>query len=283
MKAKLTVKEVGGLRGEHVYELESGKTWLLKSSNSGGKTSLLRALSAVLSVPQDGDFGKYPREEAIKLGIQTEDVSPKEGFVNVHSKQAEVTLEIGDVTSKYIVTRDGNYISLPHNGDPRFLLAGVISNNSKILRQLRNVDGRDQPDDFEWAVRELSKAARYEDILNLLKNKRDEYSNQVITVNRKVKDRERLEKEETNLIQEKTKLDKKLDDTKFEDTNIEELIKKREKLIEKIDNKRTAISDEETKIKETKGKLNEIKKSIKIIQKENKEYEAELKKFDLEK
>jgi len=67
MKDRLSIQDVGGLKGRWEFNLESGKLNLLESRNSGGKTSAVRALVAVLSMPDDRDLGKFAYNEAIKV------------------------------------------------------------------------------------------------------------------------------------------------------------------------------------------------------------------------
>lgn len=234
MKASLKIKDIGGLRGEHTFALESGKLNIIEASNSGGKTSVVRALTSVLSLPADGDIDQF-LDEAQKLGIKTEEKNPQEGFVNVHSDVGEVLLEMEGISESYKVRKNGQPLTLPKNGDQRFLLAGILSNDTKILRQLHGVENN-EPDDFKWAVNQLSYAQNYETINNIFKNKKEDLVEKNHQIDKTLERLETLQKQKKDLENKIPELDKELEKLKprFKG-DVDKLFKKREKLIKEID------------------------------------------------
>jgi DNA repair exonuclease SbcCD ATPase subunit len=172
MKASLVLKDIGGFKGKKDFVFESGSLNLVEAPNSGGKSSVIKAILGVLSVPHDGKFDPYLLKEAKMLGVKSDDLNTQEGFVNIHSEKGEVTLNIGDDIETYKVQQNGTYIELPKHSDQRFLLSGILSNDTKILRQLRHTDDN-EPDDFNWAVTKLSNAKNYDEIADFIKNEKD--------------------------------------------------------------------------------------------------------------
>ena len=92
MKAKARIVDVGGLRGEHKFMFEKGKLNIIEGSNSGGKSSVVQALTAALSIPIDCDLNPFYNQEAIKLGVKTNPSNAQEGFVHVLANMAQVEL-----------------------------------------------------------------------------------------------------------------------------------------------------------------------------------------------
>lgn len=248
MKADLTIKDIGGLRGEHTFTLESGKLNVIEASNSGGKTSVVRALTSVLSLPSDGDFDQYSFDEAQKLGIKADEKNPQEGFVNVHSDIGEVLLEIEGSSESYKVRRNGQFLTLPKNGDQRFLLAGILSNDTKILRQLHGVENN-EPDDFKWAVTQLSYAQNYESINNVLKNRKEDLIEKKHHIDKTLEKLESLQKQKKDLEKKIPELDDEL--AKLEPRfkgDADKLLKERKELGKKIDKLNIEIGTKKGKL-----------------------------------
>jgi len=168
MKAKLSVDNVGGLKGHNQYEFESGKLSIIEASNASGKSSLVKALASVLSMPSDGEMTPFVTEEAKQIGIKSDEKSHQEGFVNLHAKMAEVQLDLGKEKISYKVDKDGKWYELPLIGNESFLLAGILSKDCKVLRQLRAGD-----DDFNWAVTYLSFAKYYDQVKDLAVSRKE--------------------------------------------------------------------------------------------------------------
>ena len=92
------------------------------------------------------------------------------------------------------------------------MLAGILSNDSRILKQLNSVEGDEiEPGDFYWAVTELSSAKIYDDERNFLLEKKEEYSDEFDLAEQKIyfledseNDLKKL-KEERKLLEKETK------------------------------------------------------------------------------
>ena len=285
MKSMLRVKNIGGLR-EGNYVFRSDKLNIIESANSSGKTSLVKALTGILSIPKNGTFSESMFEEALKLGVKTDPHNPFEGFVNVHASQGHVELELNGIKEKYIIQQNGDVLITPEHGDERFLLAGVLSNNSRVLRQLRGLDER-EPDDFRWAVEELSYAQRYSTVAEILKTWREDFVEKLELVKKRINELEPLTESQSTLERKIEKLDseinvltEKLAHTRVE---IEKLVKDRDKSLTEINRFKEEIQNrviEKTKITRTQltPKLHEMEKA----QARKKEKESKLEKTEKE-
>ncbi|MFQ6061047.1 MAG: hypothetical protein ACE5KV_07135 [Thermoplasmata archaeon] len=282
MKARIEIRDVGGLKGQHAFELSTGRAWLFKGSNSGGKSSFVRALAAILSMPEDGDLGKFAEVEARTLGIKTEDRDPREGFVNLHSDTAEVSLAQNGKTSRYAVTQGGRFKELPTGGDPRFLLAGILSNESKILRQLKNVDSHSEPDDFKWAVNELSHASRYDEVKDILSGRLDEVENRLVVSKRRLETYENLTSKKKELEGREESIRRELDKIKTKHKGLEKQFEKQEKLNVEISNMVDTTSTLEGSVSTIQRELESMRDREKKLVKETEKKRKEISKIQLE-
>jgi len=232
MKAVLHLKNIGGLR-EGKFDFYSDKLNIIESANSGGKTSTVKALVGILSIPPNGKLNEEIFEEAQKLGVKTDPRNPYEGFVNVHADQGSVELDFNQFKENYLVKQNGEILVAPRNGDERFLLTGILSNNSRVLRQLRGLDTRES-DDFKWAVDELSFAKRYSQIIDVLKTEKENLLYKNESINNALHQLEPLKKEEVTIIEKITAVDKELEILSDEVSTSKEDSEKRKKLERKI-------------------------------------------------
>ncbi len=283
MKATLKITDIGGLRGEHTFQLERGKLNIIESSNSGGKTSIVRALTGVLSIPRDGVFDSFTLNEALKVGIKTDERNPQEGFVNVHAKTGEIELKLNDFTENYIVKQNGQAVQVPKDGDQRFLLAGILSNDTKILRQLHGVE-ENEPDDFKWAVTELSFAHNYD----LIKDSLTSFREDTIEKSHQIED---VQKEIGDLNNQKLKLEKELKKNEEElnklkprfKKGVEKDLKKREDIANKINNINIEIGEKKGELARSIDEYNKRKKSLEQYENKIEKISKELTFLDVEK
>lgn len=279
MKAKLHLKNIGGLR-EGNYIFRSDKLNIIESANSSGKTSIVKALTAILSVPNNASFSESMFKEALKLGVKTDPHNPFEGFVNVHASRGYVKLEFNGFKEEYIVQQDGEVLVAPEQGDERFLLAGVLSNNSRVLRQLRGLDER-EPDDFRWAVEELSYAQKYSTIADILKTWREDFVETLELVKRNINELKPLTERQFTLERNLKQLDfeikslsEKLAHTRVE---IEKLVKDRDESLRKINRWKEEMQKKTIeKMKITKTQLTPKLDEMKMAQSRKKEAELKL-------
>lgn len=281
MKAVLRVKNIGGLR-EGSFVFMSGKLNIVESANSSGKTSIVKALTGILSMPKDGTLSESMFEEALKLGVKTDPRNPFEGFVNVHASQGQVKLEFNGIKEEYIVRQNGDILVTPEYGDERFLLAGVLSNNSRVLRQLRGLDER-EPDDFRWAVEELSYAQRYSTVAEILKTWSEDFIEKRELVKKSINELKPLMERQSALKRKLEKLDseinaltEKLALTRVE---IEKLVKDRDESLRKINRWKEEIQNKNVeKIRITRTQLTPKLRELEKAQARKKEAESKLEK-----
>jgi hypothetical protein len=266
MKAKLIIENVGGLRGKNEYQLESGKLNIVKAPNTGGKTSFIRGITSVLSTPNDGHYDIYFLKEAQKIGIKTDERNPRESFVNLHSKHANVELKYDDISESYKMEKNGNYLKLPDKGDQRFLFGGFLSNSSKILRQLDGMDEENEPDDFHWAVTKLSYAKQYDEISGYMKTLKENITEKKIQAEKEIKRISDLELEKKKLEEKHKRVEDKMIEyePKFRKES-RELIPQRRKTAKDIEDgnnemkrKKNKLSDYLKEFEERKEKLNNL-------------------------
>ena len=280
MKATLHLENIGGIRkGQYVFD--SDKLNIVESANSSGKTSIVKGLVGILSMPKTGAYSELAFEEALKLGVKTDPHNPFEGFVNVHADKGTVELEFDEVKEKYVVQQNGELLSTPEQGDERFLLAGVLSNDSRVLRQLRGLDNR-EPDDFRWAVEELSHAQRYSMISEILKTWEEDFVEKQELVKKSIIDLRPLNEQQSVLETKLSKLDSgirvltaKLSDTRVE---VEKLVKDRDNALREINRLKEAIQKKE--IEKTRVATTELTPKLHEIEKEEakkKQLESKLK------
>jgi DNA repair exonuclease SbcCD ATPase subunit len=282
LQAKARIVDVGGLKGKHELVFVRGKLNVVEGSNSGGKSSVIQALTAALSMPLDCDMSPFYSNEAIRLGVKTDPSNTQEGFVHVLAKSGQVELIFNESRFEYMVDSRGSPQRCP-NGDPRFLLAGVLSNRSKVIRQLRGQDARHEPDDFKWAVTELSLAKRYEEVLSILKEGRDEALTVHQTASRKARENVTLSKRKSALEKKCKSLNRDIGKLKDQYKNVSDVLSK----IEKVRQKRSELSErmtrENAELKALKAKGSRERKRAEKLRKESESKRADHDAIDLEK
>ena len=269
MKAKLSLSNVGGLKGEFTGAFESGKVNLVESGNSGGKSSVIRALLAALSLPQKGDLDDFFTEEALKLGIMPGTSKDQEGFVNIHSREAVVRLEAVGRSTEMRAGRDGT-VQMSDGGDPRFLVSGMISNDSRILRQLKAVEIDSDPDDFKWAVTRLSLAGAYDQIRDVAKSLREDLTEELIHARKEAEKLKSLTSEKETLLKAEDKLSRKYRDLsqRTKSAHSKELIERRDEILKKISEWGSKLAASETTLEVTQAKIKSIEKEAAKLEQE---------------
>ncbi len=153
MKGELILEDVGGLTGRNKFLFESGKLNTIESPNASGKTTVIKSLSAILSLPAEDGLAF---EVARKLGLRSRNEGGPEPLVNVNSLLATISLTTGEDSRMLTVRRTGEINNRPP-GNERFLLTSLLTRESEIPRALTEGNG-----DFEWIVKEMSRARLYE-------------------------------------------------------------------------------------------------------------------------
>jgi len=279
MEATLRIRDVGGLKGLHEYGLRRGKVNYVKAPNAAGKTSLIRALMAVLSLPAEG-MSTTMNSEAVSLGIKSNETSPHEGFVNIRSDVATVELITEEGSKGYSVTSNGTIKSLP-DGDEKFLIAGVLTSGSRIARQLVAGD-----DDFSWAIDELSYAARYSEAKELAQSLMENATREKERIGKDIQRLYELDKDlqlltdreedhEKKVKEEEKKI--KLDETRGAREGLRKAITKYHEEIEKLEGEVAPVKRYANELKETLSKT-----SKKITEKDNEYKSIDLSKLEKE-
>lgn len=262
-KARARITDVGGLRGTSEFVFDRGRVSTLEGSNSAGKSSVVQGLAAALSMPLDCHLEPFFEAEAVKLGIRVDRSSAKEGFVHVMSSSAQVELEFDDAVMEYAVDSKGTPLKCP-DGNPGFLLAGILSNKSKVIRQLRGQDDRHEPDDFGWAVTELSLAKRYDDVLSVLKDRLERIKDIRTLAERNIRENKSLEASRKKLEQKMEETEKRISKLKREYKNVSEVLEKIEKLREQRAEWTEKHDSHLGELKSTKAQIsNERKRALK--------------------
>src|SRR6266581_9244884 len=110
MRGELVLEDVGGLSGKNKFTFESGKLNTIESPNASGKTTVIKSLSAILSLPADDGLAF---EVARKLGLRSRNVGEPEPLVNVNSSSATISLTTGQENRLFTVRRSGEISNKP--------------------------------------------------------------------------------------------------------------------------------------------------------------------------
>ncbi len=264
VNVRLRVENIGGFRKPFSLEFNRGRMYFVEGSNSSGKTSLIKALAGVLSVPPSGQFRlKSARGilEAEHLGIKSSEKNPQEGLVNAHANFGEILLEIDGNNYTYQVRKDGKPVITPKNGNELFLLTSVLSNDSRILRQLN-----DGIDDFSWIVDDLSLAKRYSECVDILKTKKEDFERMYIMSTRKKGERRDLEK----------KLGTLRDTLSSVENEMKQMESKNEKIKDRIKDLKEKREEKHSEIEEKKNSAREIERSLTILFEEHERRKTEI-------
>jgi len=253
MKIDLELIDVGGLKGVYKVELVGGKINVILLPNASGKTSIVRGLSAILSLPCVSILSK---EEAKMHGLLSEE-GKMHPLVNIYSSKglAKISMKIiynGKIEKRMCeISKDGK-VKVRPKGDDIFLFTGLLTKESKIVRQL--ISGNN---DFRWLVDELSYASRYEQVKYILIKLIDSFSIQ------------------KSLFEEKNKqLTNELSEIKYVENELEEVNKTLDQINLEIDQKLKEKTDIPQNLQELRDNLIEERKRI---EKELNEYNKMLK------
>jgi DNA repair exonuclease SbcCD ATPase subunit len=238
-------------------------------------------VSAVLSVPSDGRFESYFLKDAKKLGIKSDELNTQEGFVNIHREIGEVILDIDGKVDKYRVKQNGDYLELPQYGDQKFLFSGILSNDTKILRQLRNTDEDNEPDDFKWAVTLLSNAKNYDEIASHLKEEKETFLRIKLDAESAIKRSEKIRKELGELKQDLSQVEKSLLELEPKFKGTTKPLQDRKKIIDDIETATKQINQKENELKQKLHEKEQFERQLQQFKKQIKENEEALDNLEL--
>lgn len=260
MKAALELRNIGGFKGIKRFEFEEGMVNEVVAGNAMGKTSITRGLGAVLS-------GRLTHDEIIREGMN-QGVS-RESLKNIYEKDAAVLLSYNGKEREWYMKSDGSFGAT--EGDQRFLLTGMLTQEARSIRQLIEGDS-----DFSWVTRLLSYAQRYAVAKAFIDSKLTNAEQEVERIVRRqetlVEQDKRLQakkEEKAKLDQERDQLGEKLDQQKREHI---EKIKTLEHDIdlrrERIAQYHGSISKSEQNIKYLEGRLGSSERNLREVKRQ---------------
>jgi len=279
-QATLKISNVGGLDGERTFHLQKNTLCILEGANAKGKSSIAKAMAAVLGIDykvlQDS-YGNIWRLEATNLGILPESGGHRAGIVHANATKAEVELVDGNSVRKIVIDRNGK-IEPDEHANSNFLLTSVLTPNSWIFRAISSPSEIRNESIFKNYITKLSaKSDKYEKAGNLLQEVYSDLHKMLNEIKRKKAMIPNLKKEIKQLK-----------------TEIEELKKKKDELIEMIDSDSEQKRQEISTLKKNLAELEKTKNSLlaeirngenKLIRlnKELEAFESRIKELQLEK
>jgi len=262
MKVKLELENVGGLRGNHSFEFETGRVNILEAPNAVGKSSIIRGLAAVLSAPF---IGSLAESEAEILGL-----SP-EALINVYEDEATVRLRMNGEIKELRIRRDGRLLKNPH-GDNKFLFAGLLAREAKLMRNL--LTGHD---DFYWIVSIMSLADEFKKVSDIIERKLTEVSLKIEELKRRIEDQKQLREELTTLETEKRKLEKEYESLQEELS----LISTEDPILMKFSKEIEQLRRREKEIKKSiNGLMKTLEREEKNLREVQREYKEQKNKYE---
>jgi len=156
MEVELRLENVGGFAGTvPPLKLKRGVN-VIKAPSAIGKSSVMKGIAALLSLPYYDDVEE---EVARRLGILGGPDEPNP-LVNVGAEKAVVELKSNEKVMK-VVINGGIRVEPPGRGS--FLLTSVLSPETQLMRKIMDGD-----DDISWIVDRLSLSKRYSEAKRIL-------------------------------------------------------------------------------------------------------------------
>jgi len=257
MKVRLELKNVGGLRGVYSFDFVLGKVNILEAPNAAGKSSVIRGLAAVLSAP----FTSLPaeiRDEANRLGLAPE------SFINIYEDEAYVRLVIDDEIKEYQIRRDGKVLKASA-GDSRFILAGLLTRESRLFRNLLTGDGN-----LYWIVNIMSLAEEFKKAIDVIESRLVEISLKLDELRKRLEDQKRLRDDLAELEEKRRELEREYEDIQRELSSIPIEDPVLRKLSKEIDN----LREKEKRIR------NRIEKLLKVLEEDKRTLREEQESYE---
>lgn len=277
MTTKVNLENVGGLSGSHTFEFEEGEVNFIEAPNAAGKSSLIQAIVAALSIPDESLEGEF-FQAAKRLNIRSDSSENQEGFVNIHEESARVELEIDGESQVFEVSRDGQVRKSP-GGDERFLLAGVLNSNAKIVSDLMAGEA-----DFSWIVNDLSLAQYYDDYLEYTRQYQETIERRKNDAENTISRIQEIKEDIENKKERKEVFEERRERLSEELTSEEqEKIQKRKQITSRINNRRSEIEERRGRIDTLEEQKEEAEDRIEEIEGEIDENQEELESIDLAK
>jgi DNA repair exonuclease SbcCD ATPase subunit len=257
------------LPGKHIFYFQPGTLNIIESPNSGGKSSILKGLIAILSQPHSDKIDGLLEISALNFGIRGSSGNQM-GIVNVHANQGSINLNIDGEEHRINVNQDGSLKKRINYGNSNFLLTGILSNKSKSVEDLKYDN-----DDLRWVVTDLSLARYYDQIFNVFEKRRIDMETRLNELNMKEDRINNSQKEYDEYESELVLLQKKLDeiyvniegDKELQET-IRKLQKKQHDVTSQIKDLTRTVEEDRRNIQSYSTKMDLInRKKTNIIQK----------------
>lgn len=267
MKAVLKLRNIGGFKGAKQFEFDKGLVNQVVAGNATGKTSISRALGAVLS-------GRLTHDEIIREGAN-QGVS-RESLKNIYEKDAAVSLTYDGQEQEWYMKSDGSFGAA--KGDQRFLLTGMLTQEAKSIRQL--IEGNS---DFSWVTRLLSYAQWYAIAKAFIDSKLTGTEQEIEKIAKRqqtlVEQDKRLQikkEEKAKLDQQRDQLAQKLDKQKREH------VEKIKSLEHQIDLRRQRVAQYQANISESEQRIRYLSGRLESNERNLQEVKRHLDSIDLD-
>jgi DNA repair exonuclease SbcCD ATPase subunit len=252
----LEVSNVGGIEGHRTFTFSRNTLNILEGANATGKSSVAKALMAVLGVDDrvlHESYGNIWRLEASNLGLLPEKGGHRAGIVHANATHAEVKLKEKNIERRVIIEKNGK-IEQDKYANSNFLLIGVLTPNSWIYRAISSPNEMRNESIFKNYITKLSiKAEKYIKAGDLLQ----EYYSALFQKLNEIKKKKAMI---PNLKREIKQLEKE----------IEELQEKKDELIKMIE------ADSEQK----KQEISKLKKSLETLERRKRDLQKEIQTFE---
>jgi len=267
VKATLKLQNIGGFKGTRQFEFDRDTVNEVVAGNASGKTSIMRALGAVLS-------GTLTHDEIIHEGIN-QGVS-RESLKNIYEKDAAVSLAYDGLKQEWYMKSDGSFGAT--KGDQRFLLTGMLTQEARSIRQL--IEGNP---DFSWVTRLLSYAQWYAFAKAFVDSKLTSAEQEVEKISKRqdtlVEQDRRLQakkEEKSKLDHERDQLAQKLDQKK------RELVEKIKSLEHQIDLRRQRVAEYQANISASEQRIMNLNGRLESNERNVEQLKRQLESIDLD-
>jgi len=263
MSVKLEVENIGGLRGRQSFNFKRGRVNIVESPNAVGKSSIIKALTAVISLPC---ITHHALEEAVRLGLKASSPNEIDPLINIYEDSAKINLIINGEERVCEFRRWREPVVKPR-GNEKFIFAGILTRESRVMRYL--AEGNDN---FIWIVDTMSFAQRYETVRSQVEKFLTEAELRLDEINKKKEELTQIKQKLKELSNERLKIKKEYE-------NLERELKKRppedpelkilfEKLSEEERLREREVSELEQEVEKAEEELIKPKMELSSIQQE---------------
>ncbi|MEM2261199.1 MAG: AAA family ATPase [Candidatus Bathyarchaeia archaeon] len=254
MRIKVSMENVGGLKGLREFEFIKGAINIVKAPNAAGKSTLIKAITLCLSYPYESDVLLEIARDIGLLRQLSERVDP---LIHIDSDFANITVRMNGKIWGITLSKGGKPKLLYEKGDERFLVTSVITRESKILRNL--IVGKT---DFKWLIDNVSKAKNYDAIATVLDEERLKFEEMLYQIDirrkeaRDIMERiKEISKAIDSYITREQMLNKRLSEVLAKHPEVTEWRERRDLLLVKIRQIEDEIKEKETIKEEDQKKL----------------------------